>query len=633
MPSRCLLIVSAVSIGCAQPGETLAQLEPSADERARALADSFLDGWFERNPGVGDLLRRSGTTPRPADGSTRSAALQAWQAKEDAWLREAQAIDPATIQSGALRATYAIVRETLEGSIGTRVCRLELWPVSQMTGWHVQLGYLVTIQPVGSDEARKEALARWSGAAGLHRHRDREPARRRSPALSGAEAERRDRDRSARHADRTRRTRRFCRRRRATDSRGLQAGVRGAGAQPADCRRSPAIATSCAPNICRRRAQTIAVAANPDGGALLRRVGARVQHAVAVGAGGARARAEADRRLMGEMRTIAERSFKTSDVPALLEAPAHRPAPPVPESAGAHRLQHRGAGAGEGGGARLVRPPAARPTSGSSRIPPIARRTRRTNTTRRPRTAAVPGSSTSAPIRLRRRAARRSSRPPSTRRFPAITCRRAIAHRAQGYPPGRALSGQQRLRRGLGAVFREARRRDEAVLVRRGSAGHAVVAGVPRRAAGDRHRHARARVGPAAGDRLHARAYDRIGRRHRGPRSIATSSGRARPPSYMLGDARDSSGSATKRSRSSGRVRHQGLPRPRPRGRRRAARRYLTRKIQSWSPRLLDRLPAVEPALDLLLEAALRSAGSTAVLRARAAGRSCRSTPSASSCA
>ena len=61
-----------------------------------------------------------------------------------------------------MRATYAIVRDTLEGAIGTRACRLELWPVSQMTGWHVNLGYLVTIQPVGNDRARQEALARWS---------------------------------------------------------------------------------------------------------------------------------------------------------------------------------------------------------------------------------------------------------------------------------------------------------------------------------------------------------------------------------------------------------------------------------------------------------------------------------------
>jgi len=31
-----------------------------------------------------------------------------------------------------------------------------------MTGWQVSFGYLVTIQPVGTEEARREALARWS---------------------------------------------------------------------------------------------------------------------------------------------------------------------------------------------------------------------------------------------------------------------------------------------------------------------------------------------------------------------------------------------------------------------------------------------------------------------------------------
>ena len=35
-----------------------------------------------------------------------------------------------------------------------------------MTGWHVNFGYLVTIQPVGTEEARKEALTRWSALPG-----------------------------------------------------------------------------------------------------------------------------------------------------------------------------------------------------------------------------------------------------------------------------------------------------------------------------------------------------------------------------------------------------------------------------------------------------------------------------------
>src|SRR5262249_7730171 len=67
-------------------------------------------------------------------------------------------------ESAPLRATYAIVREALEGSAAARVCRNELWGVSQfVNGWQVQFGYLVTIQPVGTDAARQEALARWGG--------------------------------------------------------------------------------------------------------------------------------------------------------------------------------------------------------------------------------------------------------------------------------------------------------------------------------------------------------------------------------------------------------------------------------------------------------------------------------------
>ena len=34
--------------------------------------------------------------------------------------------------------------------------------MSQTTGWHISDGYLVTIQPVGTAEARQDALARWS---------------------------------------------------------------------------------------------------------------------------------------------------------------------------------------------------------------------------------------------------------------------------------------------------------------------------------------------------------------------------------------------------------------------------------------------------------------------------------------
>jgi uncharacterized protein (DUF885 family) len=138
-----------------------ARPEPS-DARVKTLADVYLEGYFDRNPDQATLFGVPGRThDRLPDNSLD--ALKRWQAKEDAWITEAKAIDAAAIQAPPLRATYAIVLEALQASIGARACRYELWTVSQfVNGWQVQDGYLVTIQPVGTDGARREALARWS---------------------------------------------------------------------------------------------------------------------------------------------------------------------------------------------------------------------------------------------------------------------------------------------------------------------------------------------------------------------------------------------------------------------------------------------------------------------------------------
>lgn len=150
-----LLVVSA----CSTPPPSAPKPEP-ADGKVKALADAYLAGFFERNP---DQLTYYGVPnshhDKLPDNST--TAVKAWEAKEDAWLADAKAIDPTRIEGESLKATYAIVREALEGSIGARACRAELWNVSQMTGWQVNFGYLVTIQPVGTADARREALARW----------------------------------------------------------------------------------------------------------------------------------------------------------------------------------------------------------------------------------------------------------------------------------------------------------------------------------------------------------------------------------------------------------------------------------------------------------------------------------------
>ena len=134
---------------------------PPADPAAKALADGYIAAYFDRYP---EQATEYGVPGRHHDKLTDNSldALKAWEAKEDAWLIEAKAIDPSAITTSPMRAAYAIARESIESNIGSRVCRDELWNVSQMTGWQVDDGYLVTIQPVGNEQARAEALARWA---------------------------------------------------------------------------------------------------------------------------------------------------------------------------------------------------------------------------------------------------------------------------------------------------------------------------------------------------------------------------------------------------------------------------------------------------------------------------------------
>jgi uncharacterized protein (DUF885 family) len=155
-----IVLTCAAAVSCGQAPQPAAKREPG-DARAKTLADAYLTAWFDRNPDQGTYYGVPGRHhDRLPDNS--AAALTAWQKQEDAFLAEIKQIDRDAIESEPLRATYAITREALESSVGLRVCRNELWTVSQfVNAWQVAFGYLVTIQPVGTDEARAEALARW----------------------------------------------------------------------------------------------------------------------------------------------------------------------------------------------------------------------------------------------------------------------------------------------------------------------------------------------------------------------------------------------------------------------------------------------------------------------------------------
>lgn len=151
------------------------------------LADEYVAAWFERHPELATRRGIPGTDHgRVTDNSLE--ALSHWRAREDGWLARLRRIDPSRLEGTPAWVTYGTLRELLEGAIGSRVCRLELWPVSSApNGWQASYATLAGLQPVGSDSLREQAIRR---ARGLARYLDTELANVRRGARQGYTAPR-----------------------------------------------------------------------------------------------------------------------------------------------------------------------------------------------------------------------------------------------------------------------------------------------------------------------------------------------------------------------------------------------------------------------------------------------------------
>ncbi len=138
--------------GCAGPAHDTTM-------NLRSLADEYLEAYLDRHP---EIATYYGIPGRRHDRLTdRSAgAIAAWRAREDAWLEALRDLGDAIGPGDPGWATYGILRETLESSIGMRVCRTELWNVSETDGWQTFIPYIAEIQPVGTPELRGQALRR-----------------------------------------------------------------------------------------------------------------------------------------------------------------------------------------------------------------------------------------------------------------------------------------------------------------------------------------------------------------------------------------------------------------------------------------------------------------------------------------
>ncbi|HEU0079583.1 MAG TPA: hypothetical protein VFQ76_18135 [Longimicrobiaceae bacterium] len=166
--------------------------------RVTALADEYVREFVARFP---EDAEGSGMTIARHDGLTDNslAARREWEARQDAWAAELARIDGGARWGRPEWVTHGMLREQLEAERGRRVCRRELWPVSQLNGWQAGLAELAGTQPVGTAELRAQALA--PGAA-LPGHRGGQPARGRAAGLHHAPAQRGAGDRPAGRAAR-----------------------------------------------------------------------------------------------------------------------------------------------------------------------------------------------------------------------------------------------------------------------------------------------------------------------------------------------------------------------------------------------------------------------------------------------
>jgi uncharacterized protein (DUF885 family) len=138
-------------------GCVLAPQRAGDPQAIRKLADDYLAAMLERYPETITYYGLEGAHDRLTDNSPEAVA--AWEAQEDEFLARLRALaPPAPGEEGW--AVHGILRETLEASVAMRVCRVDLWHVSQADGWQVSIPYLAELQPVRSEVERTQALTR-----------------------------------------------------------------------------------------------------------------------------------------------------------------------------------------------------------------------------------------------------------------------------------------------------------------------------------------------------------------------------------------------------------------------------------------------------------------------------------------
>lgn len=132
----------------------------NAIQQYTELANNYELAYFDHFPEMGLLFgKKEIAHDRFMDHSAE--AIKAWQDQEDTFLFSLNTLNAEQLKGTSLHNSYLILKETLENSIGARICNESLWAVNAMFGWHNVLAMVAERQPVNSDDNRTKALTRW----------------------------------------------------------------------------------------------------------------------------------------------------------------------------------------------------------------------------------------------------------------------------------------------------------------------------------------------------------------------------------------------------------------------------------------------------------------------------------------
>ncbi len=143
------------------PGSIAAEAALPGASVVNDLADRYYAFRLRTQP---EIAYFSGVEIERHDGLTdNSAAGQATiQREEDELWQQLQRIDTKALEGKVDWITYGILQQSLQSARELRVCAYPAWAVSQMSGWQLDYAQLADLQPVGSEDLRDQALARWS---------------------------------------------------------------------------------------------------------------------------------------------------------------------------------------------------------------------------------------------------------------------------------------------------------------------------------------------------------------------------------------------------------------------------------------------------------------------------------------